>query len=219
MLTVFLKNILKKQKTHFYRDCSELFVFNFHKIAETKNYSWLVVGYDGRNDVKFDIDEALKVWSKIYNEFCKLIGDNKTIMYYDLFLHLGELKVRKYYVISLLNQLDLFNKAEETVDLYIDALSKWRFFIDKDKPLDVELKKMRRQLRAADNKIGLIESELKEINEDEEEPMSLAKQKIRLVQALGRNDIDVKKTTLEEWHYMIEEVKEINEQRNKNRAA
>lgn len=206
-------------KYKFFKDCSDLFIYNFNEVVENNNYMWLVVGYDGYDDIKdFDVEIARELWNGIYNQYCKLSDNTTAILYYQTLTELGYLKVRKHHVNILLDQLSM-GKTDEITAMYIDALSRWRFYINKRNPLEMELKKMQRQLRAANNKIGLMEDELKQMREDDAEPMSLVKQAVRIEQTLNRNNIDTRKTTVEKWLAMYDEVKLINEMRSKKKVA
>lgn len=206
---------------NFYKSTSEILIFNFDAILNKDNYYWMVVGYNGYNEkeFEFDIEEAKELWNKIYNEYCKKSNDVTTLYYYEVLDQLGYLKVRKYFVGVLLDQLSTFKREQEEIDLFIDALSKWRFFIDNKKPLELELKRMYRQLRASENRIGLKESELEGLKEDQQEPMSLTTQAVKLALGLGKDKIDTKTITVDEWLALSDELKIINEYKNKKRVA
>lgn len=207
------------KKTHFYKGCSDIWIYNFDKIAKTNNYSYLVIGYDEYNEVKFDEEKARKLWKEIYNDFCKRSNDNTSLLYYQLLEELGYLKMRKTIALVLLGQLEYFEKMSEVHDFYITQLAKWNYEINIKSSLEDELKRMYRMVRFSDNKIGLMESEIDLLRGDEDESMSLVKQAVKLAQNLGKERINTKKTTVEEWLAMLEESKEINEYKRKRKVA
>lgn len=117
----------------------------------------------------------------------------------------------------LLNNLEYFEEILEAHDFYITELAKWGYEINIKNPLKDELKRMFQLIRANDNKIGLVESEIEFLRDDEQEPISLVKQAIKLAQGLGKERIDTKTTTVEEWIGLIEELKITNEYKLRNR--
>lgn len=206
------------KKVHFYKGCSDISIFNLDQIATTNNYSYMVIGYDGYNEVDFDEIKAQELWEKIYNDFCKLGNDNTSLLYYELLEQLSYLKMRKLFVLSFLNQLEFFKKPDFILELYFSELAEWGYKIDSKNPLTDELDKMYLLVRGNDNKIGLVESEIKFLKEDEQEPVSLVKQAIKLAQGLGKERIDTKTTTAEEWIGLFDELKIINEYKRRNAA-
>lgn len=210
-----MRKTKNQEKTHFYKGLSDIWIFNFDEIAKTSNYSYLVVGYNGYDEVEFDYIEAQKLWKKLYNDFCKLSNDNTSLLYYELLDQLGYLKTRKLFVLALLNQLKYFKKSNSIRKQYIFELSEWEYVIDPKNPLEDELKKMYQLVRANDNKIGLVESEIAFLKDDEQESMSLVKQAIKLAQGLGKERIDTKDTTVEYWLELFEELRITNEYRRK----
>ncbi len=208
----------KTKKVHFYKGCSDISIFNFDEIAKTSNYSYMVIGYDGYNEVDFDETMAQELWKKIYNDFCKMGNDNTSLLYYELLDQLGYLKMRKLFVLALLNQLKFFKKPGSILKLYFQELAKWRYKIDPKNPLVDELAKMYQLVRINDNKIGMVESEIKILKDDEQEPMSLVMQAIKLAQGLGKENIDTKKTTVEHWLGLYEELRITNEHKRRNAA-
>jgi len=213
-----MKKTKKQKQVHFYKGCSDISIFNFDEIAKTNNYSYLVIGYDGYNEVDFDEIKAQELWKKIYNDFCKLSNDNTSLLYYELLNHLSYLKMRKLFVLALLNQLNFFKKSNSIKKLYFSELAEWGYKSDPKDTLKDKLEKMYRLVRANDNKIGLIESEIEFLKEDEQEPMSLTKQAIKLEQGLDRNEINTKTTSVEKWLGLFDELKIRNEHRRRNAA-
>ncbi len=204
---------MKFRKNQLYKNCSDLPIYNFDKVLTTGNNLWLLRDYDGYKELKIDDEKAKKRWSKIYDEYCKITKDNKSLTYYRLIQEVGYLNMRKIIVGTILEQIVFRTKNEAVLDLFIKELQGWRFYINRSKDITSEIEKMYRQLRASGNKIKLIEDELKRLRESGGESISLVKQNVKLIQALDRNSIDTKQTTVEEWVAMLDEVKEITNSR------
>lgn len=204
-------------EARFYRDCSEISIYNFNKVVETDDYSWLVVDYDGYKPVEFDEEQAADFWRDIYNEYTKLSDNNETALFYELLLEIHRLKIRRYFVTILIQELRI-GGTQKVVDGFIDSLKKWRVFINPDRPLNTELDKAERQLRAAQNKIELKENELEQLKERQEDAISLEEQIVRLEQGLGRNNIDPKTTSVKKWLVMIKEYKALLDRQRKMRT-
>jgi hypothetical protein len=202
--------------TKYYISCDELFMHNFSKILDTNNYAWLVVGYDGYEDVKFDEVEASNIWQDIYYEYCKLTEDNKSLLYFAVVQELVYLKTRKEVASTLLQQLKL-GIDDEILNLrYIEALKDWKYRIDVKRLLEDELERMYLQLRQSDNKINIKQAELDDLKVDDSEKLTIIEQTVKLEQALSRNEIDLKRTVVTKYIAMFKEVKLLNEARKKN---
>ena len=202
-------------ETRYYRNCNELSVYNFHKILETNNYSYLIVGFDEYEKININEKEASDVWNLIYEEYCKLTEDNKSLLYFAIFQELLYLKTRFEVATTLLKQLSNGIDDKIVVLKYINALRVWKYKINKDKPLDEELDRMVNQLKASTNKIQIKQSELEDLNVNNSDKLSLIEQVVKLEQALGRNEIDIKKTVVSKYIALFKEVKLINEARSK----
>ena len=196
-----------------YRNCSEIFVYNFYKVLETQNLSWLVLDYDGYNEVKFDEKEAEKVWIDIYEDYFRLIQDNKTLIIIETTQELMYLRARKEYAELMIFQLDKINENERLE--CIKELREWNYKVNDKIPLDELIDSLNRQVLASENKINIKEQELKDLTKENGEKISLIQQTIKLELALGKNEIDTKRTTMEKFIGMIDEVKLIVQEKKK----
>lgn len=200
-----------------YKGCSDLPIYNFYKIIETKNFSYLYVHWDEyEEDIKEHEDDD-KLWRNIYNDYCKLTNDNKTLLYYDLILEISWFKSRIQVVTKLLNQLMSGEKTNERVSMYVEEINKWKFSIDKSRPLVDEVQKVLRGLNISQNKIRLKEQEVENLrlSDEEKEDVAFMKQLVQLERSSGRNEIDPKKTSVEKWVAIILDTKELQEQKAK----
>jgi hypothetical protein len=202
-------------ETRYYRNCDELSVYNFHKVLETNNYSYLIVGFDDYKEVKFDEKEADELWGNIYEEYCRLTKNNKSLLYFAIFQELLYLRTRYQVARILLMQLSNSNNKEEFVLDCIERLREWKYKIDKEKPLKDELARMIHQLKVSENKIQIKQSELEDLKVDEGEKLSLIEQNVKLELALGKNKINTKKTSVSEHVALFNEVHLLNEARRK----
>ena len=203
---------------HYYKTCDDLPIYNFYKIMEESNYMHLIVGYDGYQDIKIEHEDIESVWQDIHEEYVKMSGDNSTKLYYELINEVLYLETRYKVVMDLLSSLAENSMSDQMISAYIKELRQWKYKIDDSKPFEDEMDKMVRQLKASENKIRLKKDELEKLkeNNNDGESMSLIKQTVKLEQALERNNIDTKKTSVTKWIALLEEIKEINAQRQKS---
>lgn len=202
-------------KTRYYRNCDELSVYNFHKVLETNDYSYLIVGFDGYDKLEFDEKKADEIWGNIYEEYCILTKNNKSLLYFAIFQELLYLKTRYQVARILLIQLSNNNNSEEFVLECIERLREWKYKIDKEKPLKDELERMIHQLKVSENKIQIKTSELKDLNVNEGEKLSLIEQNVKLELALGKNKINTRETSVSEHVALFNEADLLNQARKK----
>ena len=200
-----------------YKGCSDLPIYNFYKIIETKNFSYLYVHWNEYDDDIKEHEDDDKLWRDIYNDYCKLTNDNKTLLYYDLILEISWFKSRIQVVTKLLNQLMHGEKTDERVSMYVEEINKWKFRIDKSRQLVDEIQKVLKGLKISQNKIRLKEQEIENLrlSDEEKEDVSFIKQLVQLERSSGRNEIDPKKTSVEKWVAIILDTKELQEQKSK----
>lgn len=199
-------------KQTYYSDLSELSIYLFHKVLETNDPTHLIKEQGAE---PMEESELAELWSNLYSDYCKLCEDNKSLLYFSVASELLYLETRFQVVQLLLNQIVACLGIPEAVELYIIELRQWGYKIDKTKSLSGELSRMYTQLKQSQNKITLKRNELDTFKSDEEEPMTLTQQVVKLEQALGRNEIDPKKTSVEKWVMLMKEVKEISDARKK----
>lgn len=204
-----------EKRTLYFRSCDDISLYNFHKVLETDNYAFMVIGYDGYDDIDFDEQTAKSHWGQIYNEYCKLSEDNKSILYFSVASELMYLETRYLLGAEFLKHLVKHLNEPVIVSMCIEELKKWKFVIDKDKDLDKEIQQGFKNLKGSKNKINLKKSELEQFKPDEGEGMSLTEQIVKMEQALGRNEIDPKTTVVSKWIAMNKELKLENEAKRK----
>lgn len=191
-----------------YEDCSELTIHLFYKILETGDYSLLL------KEPFEDPDETAlsNKWNEIYEEYCKLSEDNKTLMYFMICNELVYLKCRKNIGTTLVNSLIDRRDSPIVITAYIDELAKWKLVIDKNKPLEAEVANVQRNIKLSENKIRLKEDELSKYKSEEgEDEMSLEEQILAVELALDKNEIDPKRTSVTRWVAMLKRIIQRNE--------
>jgi len=203
-----------------HRSCETLSIYSFHKIMESSNYCHLIIDWDGYSKIDFDIqknfdeDDLQDIWKGIYDEYCKLTNDNKSLHFYQLLEQVNYLEVRRYIVSNLIQQMVANEKKEEILDLYIETLRQWKYIWDKNLVYHEAIFKLLKDLKASENKIELKKDELEKLKSSDE-PMTLTQQVVKLERALERNLIDPKITSVEKWIELMNQVKDINAARQK----
>lgn len=200
-----------------YRSCSDLPIYNFHKMMETGNYAYLTFKWDEHSEVKYNKEEVIKVWGGIYNEYCKITNNNKAIQFYRENQRLAFLHLKKEVGSRILTQIALREMKPKTLIGYIDALRNLGFKYEGNEKTHHKIKDLDRQLRAMNNQIELLSDSIEKMK-SKGEAVPFSKEIVKVEQALGRNIVDPKITSTEKWVYLIEEIKELNEQRRKQLA-
>ena len=181
---------------------------------ETGNYMWLIKEY--QEGVEVNVKEKLTdIWQKIYIEYTELTNDNQSLRYFKLKMRITFLETRIYYVNSLIIQMVSREMDEQTQKQYIDAIREWDLPYKGDKVDVSEVEKLQRFLKLSKNEIGLKNNELDQLKGSGEHT-PLTKQVVMVEQALGRNVIDPKTTSVAKWVYMMEVIKEQNTQKKRN---
>lgn len=200
----------------YYKSCDRLSIYAFHKVLSTDDFRYLIIGVDEYaedfNDLVINEELADKNWAEIYNEYCKLSEDNRSLMYFSLCSELLYLETRFKMASMLLSSLiKRSGEAEEIVELYLKELDGWKYKIDRNKPIIQEIDRMFIKLKQSKNKIRLKTNELDSYKpSDDSEEMSLMEQVISLELALGKNIIDPKETSVERWVGMMKNLKKTN---------
>lgn len=200
----------------YYRNCEELPIYNFYKVLDKKDFSYLVVDYNAYDKIEPN-EELISLWENIYEEYLRLSKNNTMLLYYETVSELLYLESRYEVAMTLLQQISMGRMDKNMLNAYVLELNKWNYILDIKKPLKDELNRLTMQLKQSENKIRLKQSIKKELEDGNKEiPMTLVEQQVKLEQSLSRNEIDTKKTSVLKWIQLIKEVKFINEERIKN---
>lgn len=192
----------------YYKDCESLSIYTFHKILETGDYSLLLT------EGTLDSEELTRVWEDIYSQYCKLSEDNSSLMYFATASELLYLETRYNIGRVVAKQLIECRDIPKVVEVCASTLSKWEYPINLANDLDEEIEKVVVRIKQSKNKIDRKKTELEGYG-SEEEPMPLVQQAVKLARGLSKDKIDVKTTMVDEWIYLMKELKEINDARKK----
>jgi len=204
---------------HLYKNCGDLPIFNFDVVYRTNDFKYLVVDYNGYDDIVVPKD-ANERWEAIKNEWVKLLDDATTAYYYQLVLEIVYLQTRYNIVKQLLKIVwDREDMDEGSMKIYIHALKEWRYFWNEKATKTNEVDRLLKQLKRSQNKITLKLDELEKMREDnnmdDEDASTLDKQAVTLEQITGKNNIDTRTTSVSKWVEISKLAESINEQRRK----
>jgi len=200
-----------------YKDCGDLPIRNFDIIYKTNDFNYLVVEFDGYNEVAIP-KGANERWQEIKKEWVELIDDNTIAYYHQLISEVVYLQTR--YEVSGMLLKEIFERTmhEETLEVYINALKEWKYIWNRKASKLVEIKRLLQQRKASENKLNLKLDELKDLqkeNENDDDATTLEKQAVILEQITGKNNIDINTTSVRKWLEINKLATEINEQRRK----
>jgi len=191
-----------------HQNCDELSKWNFDKIIKTNDLRFLVVGYDGYEQIEIP-EDAKKVWENIQEEYLKKTENDKTLGYFELVADIADLKSRAHFADIMIKQLAerSFLMSNEIRKEYISELKAIRFYINEGKPLKGEILKLINQLKAVKMKLELKTKEAKEFENASEDNKgaSTLTLKVKIQRALKVN-IDLRNTSVSEWLLWIDEV-------------
>ena len=89
------------------------------------------------------------------------------------------------------------------------------FLLDNSKPFNEEFNKLERQLRQRRTKINRKSAELEQIRGEDDDPISIHKQKINLLRITDLREIDLKNTSVSEWVEIGNVAKEVAAQKRR----
>lgn len=196
-----------------YTSCENLPIYNFHKIMETNNYAYMLRGWNMEDDVKYNLEKAKENWQKIYSEYIDLTQNNSVSMYFNKVKELIDLEVKIFVCSNAILQVTL-KKVNKTTGLkYIEVLRSFGIPYKGNEIKVQELENCSLFIKQLKNKIAKLNYELSELSKGES--IRFEKEIVLVEQALGRDLIDPKTTTVIKWHYMMSYIKEVNEIKRK----
>lgn len=206
-----------------YSNCDLISVGLFHDILKTKDYTLLCEGYNDFKNLAVrifnkrpSVDYLKSIFYKIHEEYL-ILRENKLIEDYLLkqkeLIYLTKRFERSFDMIKELSE----RKLSDTIKLkYIKELKLWGYKININKDLDQELNRVVNQHKSSririESKTKEVEKIRKELSNDNE---SIIQQSARLEQSLGRDYIDIYKTSLSKWASLIKLADEIYESNKK----
>lgn len=196
--------------TPHYNSCDDLIMYNWVKLNKSnpKNLQWLVIGYDGFNDLEVSGVDLEKIYKSITDEREERNRDNASEDYYELVSDLNYQVQRYTTVTMLLSNIEKYpHKPKEIYDGYVNELMAWRFYIKTDKPLKDELKRLSLQLNSVKMKIKQMISDKEKVEASLKDRSSSIYNLKQQVQKIRGGNIDFKAITLSEWDYMLEDIR------------
>lgn len=184
-------------------------------MSDSSDYRYLVWGWDEYEEITVDEPEADKIWEEIYKEYCKLTNDNRSLEFYRLQTQLIYLESRRYFANKLFVQILSTKMDNETFNMFMDEIRAWGFRYPKNKKNMADIEDLSRQLKSTGNRINILKSKIESFKAGSGAKMSLTAQCVRLEQALERNNIDPRTTSIEKWVELMNTVREINIERKK----
>lgn len=188
------------------RNCDEITAHHFFKLRETGDLQWLYPKYDGWESVADRLpDNAKDYASDIADEYSKLIKNNTTLQYMDCVDDIEAAATRIYGVAIMLDAIRLRWEYMdgETRLRYIEKLKFWNFLLNPSKPLDKELERLQKQLRAAKTKLKRLEKEREQMEKGlKDKGVDIIEFKV-MVQNILKRDINLNKISIKEWHYTV----------------
>lgn len=189
-----------------YLGIGDLPIYNFDKMLQTNNLSYMVLDWNERKDIE-PPEQAQERWDDIYNEYCKRTANNDALSFYSLSCEIGYLEMRYTSIYALVTNLCEGYKEEIG-----KRLNMWGVPFNIKGKIEPQLKQMESNLKFAAHIIEKKKTKLKGLKGDEdEERTSLIQQKIKLERVVGLK-IDLKQTSVEEWIELFKEAKSIGQQ-------
>ena len=181
------------------RNCDEISAHNFFALNKEKDYSWLIPGYDGWEEITtFPIDTPVH-YENIINEYTQITENNSTLQYFELKVDLTDEESRILAGKSLLFQLETRwgFMTEELKKAYIKELHGHRFHFDVRKPILEEIDRIKKQFSVVEMKIEQLKKRIKPFEEDND-IIDIVDVKIKM-QNIIKRDIDLKKMSIKEF--------------------
>jgi len=185
---------------------------------ETGDYIYLAKEPYGNFEKDIGREVLHKVWSAIYKDYCEMTNDNRALEYYSLKSELIYLETRKEIGGKLFSQIAMRNMPREVFMTYIKELREWKFKYKKNRKVLSEMEYLGRQMRQTSNKINVVRAKLESFNTGTKK-VDLTKQVVQMEQALGPKNIDPERTSVTKWVRMMEQIREMNAQRQKQKNA
>ncbi len=197
-----------------YKSLNDITVKVFYDILATQNYVLLYKNVFIKkiaSKSKYLQQKASNLFVEIYDSYCFKTEDNKTKNFFSLILELQYLNIRYKIVTELMMCLNESNKKEIGKELH-----RWNIIFHNEKSVYSQKNQLKRQIKAARNKINRKDSELEDLlKKNKKKSQSIFTEKVNLEKLIGIS-INIEKTTMTEWFELKDIAKEIIE--NKKRA-
>ncbi len=179
-----------------YDNCEVLPIYNFMKIINTDDLTWLV------KDNEQTDEDLTTTWDNIIAEYLDLKKDKRVLQSYDARIVIERLEA-VYLTCTKLIGLCTLDIGLENIEKISNALEKHnkKYRIDLSKPLEEEKKRILKLFKKLKFSIDLKKSNFEQEFSAKEEftKIDIYKEMASLEQSLKRNEIDPKKTVVAKW--------------------
>lgn len=176
-------------------------IYNFDKILQTNNLSYMVVDWNERKEIEIPKD-ANEKWEEIYNEYCKRTANNEALTFYSLNCEVLYLETRFYIVSNLINGLSEINKES-----FGRELNAWKIPFNIKGSIKKQVEQLKRHLRIAEQNLNMKKRKRDALKNDDVEETTLLKQVIIIQEQLGVK-IDIRKDSVEYFIAAVDRLKE-----------
>ena len=121
-----------KKTFRLFLDCSELPIWNFHRLGKNLDYRYLVKGIEDVDEVDNLPIDTPKIWKNIYNEYCDISNNPESQEHLQNVAELDELQKKYLFALTLLSEI-LTATDNEVLQSYYKELSAWGFAFDQSK--------------------------------------------------------------------------------------
>jgi len=188
----------------YFTTCSELPIWNFTKYVEDNNGHWLLKDWNGIDEV--DVSDC-EVWEDIINEYYEILDDYDAQETFRLQGEISALEFKMHMCAKLVDAILMGQMTKEVRQEHFKELSAWGFAFNQSK-LESELKRFNVWLLSIQTKVGFIKSDLQKYTKGKKIKVSLERAQVSLESATGRNNIDLKKTSVAKWLHIIKNAEE-----------
>lgn len=211
----------KRKDLKFYKSYKTLFLHNYNEIIETSDLRWLVKGFDEDSELTLTETQTAKlqkIWEELFSEYLEVKGDQVVINNLRKRAIIADLQNRLFFgtaFVKLIHQ----NPRSLNLEKMVDELAKYKFRIDKEKPLGLELEKITKQLKSVKTKLTMEVNRYNKTIEtyQNKEKGNLQDQIIAIAKVLDlKYPIDAKTTTLAQWDAYCKNAKKIADNGREN---
>ncbi|WP_394749534.1 hypothetical protein [Spongiimicrobium salis] len=196
----------------YYTTCSDLPIWNFTKYVEKLDGRWLLREW---NEIeKVNVSDCA-VWPEIINEYYEILDDSDAYENFRLQGEIGALESKMYICSMIMDAILTNSMTEESRKEHFKELAAWGFAFNQSK-VESELERFNVWLLSIKTKIGFIKNDLKKIQTGKKVKTRIEKAQVNLENATGRNNIDLKTTSVAKWIELIKSAEEMASQKRKN---
>lgn len=199
----FLKKIfVKKQEPKMFTSCKEMPLYNFKMYLDTQDLIWF--SKDGKR-----YDELNVAMTDFFDEYIDLTNNQKVRLRFVKMQKMMKLDIKYMGVNLLIRAIRNHKLSKKELEENIASLRLWGYKIYKELDLFQQLDKIENRVKNLRTQYEMLQIEIEK--DDKEESTSLERQLIIVSKGLELGyKIDLKTTTVYEWHEYQQILKERN---------